>query len=629
MKKLSVATTVAPLSIHATIHAAILAVTLASVQTPVFAEEANSSNDVQLSSDGSLELSITANRRPQDTNETLAPVSVITRKDIEAIQAQNIIDVLRLQSGVDISRSGGGGSQTSVFLRGANSNQSLVLVDGVRVSSVTAGSFDWSVLPIEQIERIEIVRGARTALYGSDAIGGVIQVFTRKSGGPYASISLGSYGTKRGNAGFSTAIGNSKLSLNVAAENSDGFSSTNANAGEFSFNPDKDGYKKRSIGASYSHNFSDTTKAGVNVLVSNNKTDYDQGVSETDLQTINAFFESNVTEKWSQKLSLSQSENNNENTSAFDVYQYDTTRQIMDWQNNVKLSEKTALVIGANYRNDDGKTNDFDGDISNKAIYTSLNSRIGKLSLELAGRYDDHSQAGSEFTHQLAAGFAITPKTTAYASYGTAFTAPSINDLYYPGFFGSYAGNADLEAETSKTFEVGIKTSIADNHKLEASMFRTKVDNMIGFTGEDNQASNTEKVLLKGIEISYAGSANKFDWGIAASILRARNDLTGSRLVRRPNNKLTAKLGYTVSSKTRLGVDLISSSSRQDDDFSSFPSTRVKLDSYTLLNLSLNQKINKHMGIGVRIENATDEDYELARGFNTPGRSAYLTLTYQ
>ncbi len=237
MKYTPVAIKVAPLSI--------LVIILASIHSPVFAEEVD---NISFSDNGGLELSITANRRLQNTSETLAPVSVITRKDIEAIQAQNIIDVLRLQSGVDISRSGGGGSQTSVFLRGANSNQSLVLVDGVRVSSVTAGSFDWSVLPIEQIERIEIVRGARTALYGSDAIGGVIQVFTRKNGGPYASISYGEYGTKRGSVGFSKSLGksgNSKLSLNVAAEDSDGFSSTNKNAGEFSFNPDDDGHKNK------------------------------------------------------------------------------------------------------------------------------------------------------------------------------------------------------------------------------------------------------------------------------------------------------------------------------------------------------------------------------------------------
>ncbi len=618
MKYTPVATKVAPLCI--------LAVMLASIQSPVFAEEGDS---ITLNNEGGLELSITANRRIQITSETLAPVSVITRKDIEAIQAQNIIDALRLQNGVDISRSGGGGSQTSVFLRGANSNQSLVLVDGVRVSSATAGSFDWSALPIEQIERIEIVRGARTALYGSDAIAGVIQVFTRKNGGPYASVSFGEYGTKRGSAGFSKNLGNSKLSLNAAAEDSDGFSSTNINAGEFSFNPDDDGHKKRSVTAAFSHNFSDTTKAGVNVLASNNKTDFDQGDSETDLQTVSAFFESSINEKWSQKLSVSRSKNDLMSNSTFGSSIFDTEREILDWQNNLYLTEKTALVVGANYRKDHGKTNDFDDDISNKALYASLNSGLGKFSLELAGRYDDHSLAGSEFTSQLAAGFALTPKTTAYASYGTAFTAPSINDLYYPGLFGSYAGNPDLEAETSKTFEVGIKSRLAHKHKFEASMFRTKVDNMIGFTGENNQASNTEKVLLKGIEFSYAGSANKFDWGLGASILRARNDLTGTRLVRRPNNKLSAQLGYAVTSKTRLGADLISSGSRQDDDFSSFPSTRVKLDSYTLLNLTLNQKINKHMDVGIRVENVTDEDYELARGFNTPGRSAYLTLSYQ
>ena len=590
---------------------------------------ASAADSVAVDSDGGLELSITANRRLQAVNETLAPVSVITRNDIEQLQAQDVIDVLRLQAGVDISRNGGAGSQAGVFLRGAESDQVLVLIDGMRVSSVTTGAFDWSSLPVDQIDRIEIVRGSRTALYGSDAIGGIIQVFTRKNAGPYASITAGKYGTRRGSAGFSKGFGKSKLSLNISAEKSDGFSASNEKAGAFVFNPDKDGHEKRSANIAFTHQLTDSTEAGLNAFYSNNKVDFDQGDSDADLQTINAYVQTKTSDKSEHKLSLSSTNNDLVSTSSFGVSKFETTRQVLNWQNERKLTANTGLILGVDYREDKGKTANFDDKITNKAVYANINNIRGAINLDFSGRYDKHSQAGSDFTGQIATGYSFSPATTAYASYGTAFRAPSINDLYSPGFFGSFAGNPDLKPESSKTFEVGIKSKLSSNHRLEANVFRAKIDDLISFTGDNNQAVNSENATLKGIELSYKGKMDSVNWGLGATFQRTEDDATGESLLRRPNNKFTANLGLALSARTHVGIDAIVSSSRDDNDFSSFPATRVSLPSYGLVNLSLKHKLRKHLDLGLRLENVTDEDYELAYGFNTPGRGAYFTISYK
>ena len=310
---------------------------------------------------------------------------MVTRKNIEEIQANDVIDILRLQTGVNISRSGGAGSQTSVFLRGSESRHALVLLDGVRVASATIGSFDWSSLLVDQIERIEIVRGARTSLYGSDAVGGIIQIFTRKNGGHMPHLHMVVTIPNAAVQACQKIVGKTKLSLNISAEDSDGFSASNEKAGEFTFDPDDDGYQKKSISAAVSHHISDNTKAGLDVFYSKNEADFDQGTSDTDLETIKAYLQSKISENWSHQLSLSQSRNDSVSTSSFGVSKFESKRRELNWQNDLKVSNNTDLTLGANYLEDNGKTADFDDKITNKAIYASLLNKRGKLNLELSG----------------------------------------------------------------------------------------------------------------------------------------------------------------------------------------------------------------------------------------------------
>lgn len=594
---------------------------------------------VSLNQSGELEVTVTANRREQKTINTLAPVSIITRTQIENTQAQDVIDVLRMQNGIDIARNGGKGTTTSVFLRGANSAQVLVLVDGVRVSSATTGNLDWAGLPLTQVERIEIVRGPRASLYGSDAVGGIIQIFTRKKSGSYVSATLGKYGTSGLSLGFAEKGEKTDFALNVATESSDGFSATNSRAGEFTFVPDADGYSKKSVNSSVSHQISDTTKAGMNFLYSSNEAEFDEGDSDLEVQTLSAFVTSEISDKWTTKLTVSEAKNETISASAFGTSTFDTKRTEINWQNDLTLSENTDFTVGLSHIDTDAKItgfSNFDGDITNSAIYANLLNRMGKFNLDLSARYDDHSQAGGELTGQVAAGYSISPTTNVYASYGTAFRAPNINDLYNPGFpnfsdptIFDFAGNPDLDPEMSKSFEVGFKTNVGRYSRMDFSIFRTNVDNQIVFEGPNRQLINLDETLLKGFEVSYSGNTEKFDWNLGATIQRAVNDKTKDRLVRRPNNKFIIGAGAKVSPKTRLGIDAIISSNRIDNDFGSFPSVRTSLKSYSVVNLSLNHKVSKKVNLGVRVENVGDSIYETAHGYNTPRRGAFFTFSYK
>jgi vitamin B12 transporter len=584
-----------------------------------------SADTVNVSEDGGLQLSITANRRPQSIDKTLASVTVITRKDIENTQAHDVVDMLRLQRGITVSRTGGTGSLTSLFIRGTNSKHVLVLIDGVRVASETTGQFDWGQLSLAQVDRIEIVRGPRAALYGSDAIGGVIEITTRKNASPYITLTAGSHGTGKISTGFSDGDDKNHVSANVSVEDIDGYSVQNSKGD--SYNPDIDSYHRGSASISFSRQMTDKTKVGLGLTQSSSKLDFDQGDSKGEFETINAFMESSVTDRWNHKISVSHTGDDLASLSIHPIYgnsnaTYKTRRNEVNWQNNIQLSNKTSLIIGANYRKNSAKVSgtytNYSDRTSNKAIYANVNNKQGALNLDLSVRYDKHNKTGGETTGQIATGYDFSPRTTAYASFGTAFRVPTVNELYDPFF-----GNPDLKPENSRAFEIGIKSQINKAHRLEASLFHTKVKDLI------SSKKNINKATLEGIELGYSGSHNKVDWGVDISLLKAEDGLTGKRLQQRPKHKVTLNLGYTLNDNTRFGLDASVVGSRTDTDFSSFPSKSVNLDSYSLLNLSIKQKLDKHSSLGLRLENVTNEDYELVYGYNTPKRGAYLTFSYQ
>jgi vitamin B12 transporter len=285
------------------------------------------------------DLVVTPSRMVESLSESLAAVSLITREDIELSVAEDLYELLRLQPGVDIVRSGGPGSQTSVFLRGSNSNHVLVLIDGVRVSSANTGAYVWEQLPLNQVERIEIVRGPRGSLYGSDSIGGVIHVFTRSSPEPYARISAGSYGTGEFEGGLGYAGENTRISVNAGYRDVDGFSAQNPNG--FSYHPDDDGFRNVNLGVKGSTQ-ADYGKWQYSLLALDSESEFDQGVSDTEQFIASAGFHGSFSQDWDYQLLGGYISDDLDTDFEYFSTVFKSKRYEFSWQNQLHTGQKQA-----------------------------------------------------------------------------------------------------------------------------------------------------------------------------------------------------------------------------------------------------------------------------------------------
>lgn len=560
---------------------------------------------------------VTASRVRQPLTEALASVSLITRADIERSQARDLIDLLRLQTGVDVARTGGPGQQTSVFLRGTESNHVLVLIDGVRVNAPQNGAFTWENLPLAQIERVEIVRGPHAAFYGSEAVGGVIQIFTRSPDGAALSARAGSYGTKQASA----ALGGGddwRWRLSADWQDTEGFSAQNPDG--FSFDPDDDGFENVSLGGGITGPLGDWGRLEFSGLASDATVEFDQGVTDTDT--------TNLALGWqggghSVKLGFF---DERRETPAFDSG-FDAERLSLDWQTHAEVGDG-RWTLGANYRHEDGRSyslatgrTGFGDRRDNLGVFSGLRLPFGAWEAEVSLRHDDNSEFGGHTTGQAALARSLGADTRLRASAGTAFRGPNLNEQFSPGFGGLFAGNPDLDPETSRTYELGVEHVPAAGHRLEASLYRTDVDDLIAFTGEDFRAVNIREATIDGLEASYAWRTA--DWNAAAGLtLQDTEDkATGESLLRRADEKLSLTLDRLFGNGGNLGVEVVHHGDRRD--------IATALDAYTLVNLRLRWPLDDHWTLEGRAENLLDEDYELAAGFNTAGASAYVGVSWR
>jgi vitamin B12 transporter len=578
---------------------------------------------------------VTASRSSETVDASLATVSMVTRADIERTQAQNLMDLLRLQAGVDLARSGGAGGATSLFLRGSNSNHVLVLVDGVRVSSFNTGALDWSNIPVSQVERIEIVRGPRAAYWGSDAIGGVVQIFTRRLDGPLAAAQAGSYGTLRGQAGWGMDGERGRFSAVVADERTDGFSSQNERG--FGFFPDDDGSHQRSISLSGGVDIG-THSLDARVFRADSDVKFDNGESETTLgnaeseartQSVAVTFAGDLSERWHHQAVVADGRDHLDTTPTGSSFR--TERQSVDWQNSLTLAARHTLLFGLNWLDEEGFANDgfgsiYSGDRDNIAGYLGWRGGLGALDTELVGRYDDNSDFGGEFTGSAAVGWRIADAVRLSASVGEGFRAPNLNELYSPGFGGAFAGNPDLEPERSRSTEVGADFGLGNAGNLRLRAFRTKIEDMISFTGGDNfRAENTARVRIDGVEAEYGANLAGWLLNASATVQDPENEDTGATLLRRAKRKGAVSVDREFGGGWRAGAESVFVGARED---AGFP-TNVTLPGYGLLNLRAAWSVTPDWTLEVRADNVADKDYALIDGYNTPGRSAYLGVRWQ
>lgn len=550
---------------------------------------------------------VTATRTAQTADETLASVTVIERNEIEQSQANSVVELIQSRTvGVDLTRNGGLGGNTSLLLRGANSNHVLVLIDGVRVNSAIDGGFKWANLPLEQIERIEIVRGPRSTLYGSDAIGGVVQIFTRKESGFYASLGGGSYDTWRTELGGGGALGAGRYHLNAGYLESGGFSA--AKPGTFGHDPDDDGYTNTNLGAGISYPLGGKGNASLNLLHSDGEVETDSGSSTQRNDSGNLTLDWSFSDSWQQTLTLGHAADHYETDDGYKVH---SLRDSIAWQHDLQVGDNHQFTFGADHVAENGESEgSYDENIYNGALFTQYQWSGERLDLLLGARGDKHSGFERQDTGNVTLGGKLGGGRL-YVSYGTAFKAPTFLQRYYPGY-----GNPALEPEESDTAELGYRLG-----SLQVSLFETHVDNLIEFTFPDGY-SNVSRAHIRGAELEYGHRVGNWQLNSGVTLQKAEDEENGEPLLRRAEKKLFFTANGPLTDRANLGIEVNYTGPRMDRG-------DVELLSYTLLNLTGEYRLADQWSLKGRIENLMDEEYELVGGYNTPGASAYLTLSYQ
>ncbi len=571
--------------------------------------------------DASEVLVVTADKSEEPIEQVNASVTVIDREQIEQAAAPDLLELLRGQTGIQIARTGGHGAQTSIFMRGSNSNQVLVLVDGVRVSSPHTGSFAWEHLNLDLIERIEIVRGPRATTWGSDAIGGVIQIFTRRPTGIRAGAYAGSYDRFGASASaHAGTAGGFQLNANLAYDQSQGFSSQNPNG--FSYDPDRDGYHNRSgslqlespLGEHY------TLSAQANVIDADSQ--FDQGTSYSHITRYSLKAEGQLSERWQHSLQYSRSTNDIETPAYFSSLQ--STRNLVEWHNRYSLSEQTALLFGADYQKQEGVSAfNYDDSQTNLGVYGQWDQQWNDAFRTTASlRLDDHSEYGNHSSGQISAGWDINDRWTLYGNAGTAYRTPTLNELFHPGYGGWYAGNPNLKPEISTSVELGLKAHLSDYQRLEASVQHTEVEDLITYAGGDTfQAINLKKAEMDSLELRWSYQRGAHDLAANFTLLDAQDKDSDTDLLRRPHQQYQLSYGYEFANQWQLRGEWFHSGAAADFG--------ARLDSYNLLNASLILPFNEHWKGRIRLDNLGNEDYALAYGYNTPGRSVMFFIDYQ
>jgi vitamin B12 transporter len=563
---------------------------------------------------------VTAIRSEVPADEALASVTVLTRDDIEQSQAPDLVDLLARQAGIDIARTGGPGQASTVFMRGTNSNHTLVLVDGVRINPATQGSVDFAHLPLTQIERIEIVRGPRAAFWGSDAIGGVIHIFTRDPSKAFVEAHAGSYDRAGLSAGIGAGDGDARFGIAAGIDRLRGFSATNSNA--WGFDPDDDGYRNRNLSLR-GQTAIGNQRLAFSGLITSADIEFDQGETAALNRVFGLTLNGDISSRWSHSLNLGRSSEDLD-TPAFSSL-FGSTRTSLDWINTFTLDPSNTLNFGLNWSRESGYSTDgfagFDQTRRNAALFASWRGRFAEQLLEVTLRRDDNSQFDGASTGNVAWGWQASDALRVRASWGQGFRAPNFNELYYPGFFGLFQGNPNLQPERSNSAEVGLDWQLDAEQSLGLSAYRTRISDLIAFDGPLFGAINVNRAAIDGVELDYGLSHGAFSLDANATWQDARDETTGERLLRRANRKAFLSAAYRFDRGVTLAVDASAFSRRPDFG-------GVELPGYARVDLRASASLGAGWTLEGRLENLGDRDYNLVDGYNTPGRSGMLTVRW-
>jgi vitamin B12 transporter len=577
---------------------------------------------------------VTADRAPQRLADAIPQTTLFDAQDIADTTQRDLPGLLQFAPGAQIVRNGGPGSTATLFMRGADASESLVLIDGVRVDSTSLGSAQIAQIPLDQIDHVEVVNGNVSALYGSGAIGGVVQIFT-KNGGSYPprfnfETEYGSYHTQRQQVGVSGALdaeGKTTFSVSLARAKDDGFSSINP-ALVPAVNPNANGYLNESVSASLRHTFNERWDAGVRFFQSNGNSSYDNAYGvPTDLnnlytkvQQASVFANGKVTDWWTTHL-VAATGNDRSQTELNGVYtdHFNSDNRQYTWQNDFMLAPQQKIQVGYEHLDQTLDSNQYSA--PNRHVdsgFAGYTGRIGRSQFQANVRRDQYSDFGGANSYYLGYGFDITEHWKATASWSDAFRAPTFNDLYYP-----YYGNPAIRPERSHSVEAALQYASGTLGLLRLTAFQTRYSNLIQATQVTPGvyvAENVGHAKVQGLEASWSGHVGKTDVRAALTLQNPVDEDKDTDLNRRARRFASFTANRSIGN-WRVGGEWLVSGARNDSG--------SNLGGYGIVNLSARYNITRSWYVAAQIQNLFDKDYELAYTYNTPRRSAYLTLGWQ
>lgn len=584
---------------------------------------------------------VTGSREPLAVSRLAADVVVIDGDTLRASGATSLADVLREQAGVQISRNGNAGAATAVMIRGASGSQTVVLVDGVRVGSATLADPSIQALPLAQIERIEVLRGPGSSLYGADAVGGVVNIVTRRADAGVrfdAALAFGSRGGRELSAGASATLGAWDIAASLAQDHADGDSALRPGDPYANYNADDDGYTRDSGQLRIGFAPAPGHRIGLSLLRSRLETQIDSTEyapptyapdntpdfrDELDVDATALEWRGTLGAGLVATMRVDRSVDDSRTGKAV-VNRFRTTRDHALAQLAWETGTVGQFVAAVERLEEDAKTDSYRGDRDTDVAVLAWTGTSGRFAWQADLRRDDSSDYGAETTGRLGASFALTPTWRLRALAGNSFRAPSFNDLLYPGY-----GSADIKPERGRSVEFGVEWA-ADGDRAGLTVYRNKVKNLIGYQPDRSFcpddpaydygcAGNVSRARLQGATLSGAKALG--DWSLRAQVdfLDAKNEDTGARLTRRAAHQETLGADWRRGDWS-AGASLLHVGARPDSR---------QLGAETTLDLKAGWRFAKGWTLESRLLNATDEDLEPAAYYRGPAREFWLGLRYE
>ncbi len=572
---------------------------------------------------------VTATIGPRTVGESLSSVTVLDEQTIRQQESAEFKDLLIGQPGIDVVTNGSYGKNTSVFTRGTTTDSTVFLVDGIRLRSATSGGAPWQFFPADLVERVEIVRGPRSALYGADAVGGVIQAFTldpERGNKGWVETGAGNFNTQKTSAGASASTGSTRFSLSGLHKETDGTS--------IAEDGDDKGFRNTAGVGRIVHELPNGGEASAVMMQSEGNTEFDGGNTDFMIRTIGLRLDTPISDYWNSSVQLSESADEQDSFRTAGDSVFNTKTRTARWENTI-ASGVHELAVGGELQSDEvDSSTDFEEDSRiNAALFGQLRLNFGPTDLQLSLRGDDNEAYGRQETGGVALGHSFDRSHRLRVSYGTSFRAPTFNDLYYPletfSFGGTYAGNPDLEPEEGSSFEIGFSGRYQSWY-WDAAVYQLDVEDLIDIQTDSNGDSrpvNVNEARIRGIEMGSGFRANDWDLGVRLTLLDPRDRETDNRLRRRSHQTLRVDLDRELGAWT-FGGTVQASGYRYDD-----AANENRLPGYATLNLRAGWEFARDWNARLTLQNVTDKKYATAERFDgteylAAGTAGFLSVRY-